>query len=292
MAKAYQIDLSARPDGGAIDLDDLKRKTWPTITAQFIRIAAPTVYDFKVTKSSNYIALHDIYRTDGMTSVPGLPRSYMKDIRNKITFVPMGCDVAGWAEISKPASYVAVFLDQTGDDKEPIDLAQLPPRLGFEDPMLRAALSRFQMMLRDPSFDTPGYAETLGALLAFELGRVLSRQRPPATHKGGLTARQARLVIDYIESHLTEQTTISELARLLDLTRFHFIRAFKQAVGMPPHRFMVERRIDRAKELLASGDISVSEIATQTGFNSATQLTKAFRRIVGTTPSVFRRESS
>lgn len=287
-----QVEFTKRANGGAIDLDNLKRKSWPKITAQFIRIPAPAAYDFKLTKSSNYFALHDIYRTDGQTSVAGLPPSHAKDVRNKITFLPAGCDVEGWSEIARPASLVAVYVDQSPDDKEPTDLAQLSPQLNFDDHMLRSALSRFQLMLHDPSLDTPGYAETLAILMAFEMTRLSARQRQPVAHKGGLTARQVRLVVDYIESHLTEKTTISELAALLDLTRFHFIRAFKQVVGMPPHRFMVQRRVDRAKELLETAELPVSEVATRAGFSSVTQLTKAFRRTVGATPSAFRRDIS
>jgi AraC family transcriptional regulator len=289
MPNSHQVEFTKHGNGGAIDLDNLKRKSWPTVAAHYIRIPAPTAYDFKLTKSSNYFALHDLYRADGQTAVVGLPRSHSKDLRNKITFLPAGCDVEGWSQIAKPASIVAVYIDQTAEDKEPIDLSRIAPQLGLEDHMLRSALSRFQLMLHDPTLDTPGYAETLAMLMAYEMARLGSRQRQPLAHKGGLTARQVRLVVDYIENHLTEKTTISELAALLDLTRFHFIRAFKQVVGMPPHKFMVLRRIDRAKELLERGDISVTEVASQAGFNSITQLTKAFRRVVGTTPSAFRR---
>jgi AraC family transcriptional regulator len=292
MSKNDHVELTDRANGGAIDLDNLKRKSWPTIAAQYVRIPAPTAYDFKLTKSSNYFALHDIYRVDGETSVTGLPRSYRKDLRSKIAFLPSGGAIDGWSQIAKPASFVAAYIDQTAEDKDPIDLERLPPQLHIEDHMLRSALSRFQLLLHYSSLDTPGYAETLAMLMTYEMARLSSRQRLPVAHKGGLTARQVRLVVDYIESHLTEKTTISELAALLDLTRFHFIRTFKQVVGMPPHKFMVLRRIDRAKELLERSEISVSEVAAQSGFNSVTQLTKAFRRVVGVTPSSFRRDLS
>ncbi|MBX9826337.1 MAG: helix-turn-helix transcriptional regulator, partial [Xanthobacteraceae bacterium] len=71
---------------------------------------------------------------------------------------------------------------------------------------------------------------------------------------------------------------------------FHFIRSFKQAAGIPPHQFMIRLRVDRAKEMLAEGDLSIAEVASQTGFGSPIQLTRAFRRVVGTTPSAFRRD--
>jgi AraC family transcriptional regulator len=163
--------------------------------------------------------------------------------------------------------------------------------LEFEDPMLRSAMMQFQAILHDPALDTPGYAETLGILLAFEAGRVHAQSKGTRPPQGGLTPRQVRRVIDYLESRMTDRTSISEMSALVDLSRFHFIRAFKKTVGMPPHQFVVHRRIERARELLTEPQLSVSEVATRTGFNSTTQFTRSFRRIVGTTPTVFRREA-
>jgi AraC family transcriptional regulator len=98
-----------------------------------------------------------------------------------------------------------------------------------------------------------------------------------------------RLVSEYMDRHLNEKITVSELAALLDLTRSHFIRAFKQAAGMPPLQFVIRRRIERARELLAESGTSVAEVANRSGFGSPIQMTRAFRRIVGTTPSAIRR---
>ena len=289
MSAGRSLKLTQRSTGGPVDLDFLKRKSWPGVTAQFVRFTPPVAFDFQLTKASNYLALHDIYRTDGETRVPGLPRSHVKDLRNKISFVPTGCDIDGWAKVSQSASFVAVYLDQSAADRERIDLSQLPPALAFEDQMLRSALLRFQAILHDPSLDLPGYAETLGMLMTFEMSRLSTRPQRLWPHQGGLTARQVRVVTDFIEGRLDNKTPIAEMAALVNLSRFHFIRAFKKSVGMPPHQFVVHRRIERAKELLADARLSVTEVAENTGFNSVTQLARAFRQIVGTTPTSFRR---
>jgi AraC family transcriptional regulator len=285
------LDLTKRPGGGAIDLENLKRRSWPGITAHFVRFAAPTSYNFRVDNATHYIALHDIYRVDGETSVAGVPRSYLKDLRNKLTFSPAGCEVDGWTELVKPGSFTALNLTSGDNAAGSIDLAKLTPQLGFEDQALRMVLLRFQAILHDPTLDTPGYAETLAELVSFEVNRIVSRQPRQLIHQGGLTARQVRVVTEYMDAHLTEKITISDLAGLLDLTRFHFIRAFKQTAGMPPHQFLIRRRVDRARGLLAESPIAISEIAEQTGFGSPIQLTRAFRRVLGTTPSAFRRGS-
>jgi AraC family transcriptional regulator len=286
------LQFSKRPGGGVVDLDDLKRRSWPGITAHFIRFAAPTAYEFRTDPSANYIALHDIYRTEGETAVSGLPRGYAKDLRNRLSFAPAGRSIEGWARLAKAGSMVAVYFEQDEASSRAVDLKELPPQIGFEDQALRMGLLRFQAILRDPSLDIPGYAETLGELIAFEIYRIASRQARQQPRQGGLTARQARLVTEYMDSHLTDRMTISELAALVGLTRFHFIRSFKQTAGMPPHQFIIRRRIDRAKELLSEHGASIADVAASTGFGSAVQLTRAFRRIVGTTPSAFRADAS
>ena len=286
---SWHLELSKHPDGGAIDLEVLKRRSWPGLAAQFVRIAAPVTYGFKVASPSSYVALHDLYRVDGETVVRGLSRSFTKDLHNKLSYIPAGWEVHGWCQIEKPATIGIVTIDQAASGRRPIDLSQLPPRMQFDDPMLRSVMLRFQAILDDPTLDAPGYAETLGELLVFELARLTSGQRDPRSNHNGLTARQVKLVTDYMDGHLDEKMTVAELAALVDLTRYHFIRSFKQSTGMPPHQYMIRRRIDRAKDMLTERETSVAEIAEKTGFGSSVQLTRAFRRIVGTTPSAFRR---
>ena len=285
----WNVQWTNRAGGGAIDLDVLKRKSWPGIKAHFVRIAAPVTYEFKLSSSLNYVALHDFHRVDGETIVSGLPPSFAKDLRGKLAFVPAGCHVEGWTKIEKPASIVIVMIDSSVASRQSIDLTQLPPLTDFDDPMLRSLMLRFQAILDDPSLDVPGYAETLADLLTFELARVTSAQRMPLSNQSGLTSSQMRSITEYMDNHLTEKITIAELAALVNLTRFHFMRAFKQSAGAPPHQFMTRRRVDRAKELLAERETSVAEIANRTGFGSPVLMNRAFRRVLGTTPSALRR---
>jgi AraC family transcriptional regulator len=146
-------------------------------------------------------------------------------------------------------------------------------------------------VVQDPSLDHAGYVDTLCELVSFELKRVLSVE-VPALKQGGLTARQVRLVTDHMDAHLLEKVTVADLASLVGLTRFHFIRAFKETVGLPPHQFMIRKRIDRAKDILSQSSLPIGEVAGRTGFGGTQQLTRAFRQHVGVTPTRFRREHS
>ncbi|MEI8146343.1 MAG: AraC family transcriptional regulator [Alphaproteobacteria bacterium] len=111
---------------------------------------------------------------------------------------------------------------------------------------------------------------------------------PPA--RGGLPARTTKLVIDYIEDHLNEDVSLVELAELAGLSQFHLCRAFKQATGLPPHRYQIKLRVERAKELLEASHLPISEIALAVGYDDQGQLARLFRKEAGTTPSQYRRD--
>ena len=289
----WEFDFERMPQGGPVDLEVAKRKSWAGVTACFVRIAAPVTYRFKLKSNSNFIALSDFYRVDGEMSVPGLPRSFAKDLRGKLSFIPAGRDVEGWTRIDKPASLIALMIDNKTAERLQIDLTQFAPRVAFEDQTLRLLMLRFQSLLDDPSLDVPGYAETLTELLIFELKRAARSaplgQTEAKSSSSGLSASQLRLITEHIDRHLNEKIAISDLASLVDLTRFHFIRAFRQAAGMTPLQFVIRRRIDRAREFLAERGTSIAEVAIRSGFGSSVQMTRAFRRVIGTTPSAIRR---
>jgi AraC family transcriptional regulator len=266
-------------------------KAWRGLSAEHVRVVGPIAYDFRVKRSASYVALHEFKRTDGETFTDGPRRSNLKDLRNKITFIPHDCSLEGWTQIEGDASITAVYFDAPDDEGQPSDLSQLAPVLLFENELVRTSLLKFQAILNDVAPDDSIYAETLGFLLTRELSR-LGRKAPlqPSPIRGGLTRRQVRQVVEYIDGNIQNDIALADLAGLLNLSRFHFVRTFKQSTGLPPHRYLITRRIDRAKELLAERELSIAEISRRTGFRGVTQLARAFRRLVGTTPTGYRRD--
>jgi AraC family transcriptional regulator len=101
--------------------------------------------------------------------------------------------------------------------------------------------------------------------------------------RGGLPAWQQKRVMEFIDAHLAEEISLAALAELADLSRFHFARA------LPPHRYHMARRMDRARSLLQKPALSVTQIGIQIGFRETSSFTKAFRRFTGLTPSEYRR---
>jgi AraC family transcriptional regulator len=116
-------------------------------------------------------------------------------------------------------------------------------------------------------------------------------RRPTVRAGGGLSGWQLRRVTDFMTEHTAEDLALDELAALVDLSAKHFARAFRQSTGMPPHRWLIERRVDCARALLVESDLNLAEIALACGFADQSHFTATFRKSVGVTPGAYRRET-
>jgi len=105
----------------------------------------------------------------------------------------------------------------------------------------------------------------------------------------GLAAWQQVVLAAYIEKHISESITVRTLARFVYLSSYRFCRAFKRSFGIPLHRYLAQRRIERAKALLARSAWSISEIGLVLGFGQTRWFSAAFRNVTGITPTEYRR---
>jgi AraC family transcriptional regulator len=108
--------------------------------------------------------------------------------------------------------------------------------------------------------------------------------------RGGLSARKQKLVVEFIEANLAEEISLARLAKLADLSRYHFAHAFRQTFGVAPHRYHLARRMERATKLLVHSTLPVTQIALRVGFRETSSFTRAYRRYAGVTPSEYRRD--
>ncbi len=116
----------------------------------------------------------------------------------------------------------------------------------------------------------------------------LRQPAPPPQARGGLPPGAMRRVREYVDTHLGHSIDLAELAAIAGLSVFHFARQFKQSVGVAPHHYLVQRRVERAQEMLARTNLSLSEIALAAGFSDQSHLARHFRQMLGTTPREFR----
>lgn len=134
------------------------------------------------------------------------------------------------------------------------------------------------------------FTASVGLALALRLLVAHGDQDSPAptVARGGLPPHLLRRAQDYMDAHLATALTLDDVARQIGISPRHFARAFRQSVGVPPHQWLLRRRIDAARELLAAGDSPLAEVAVQCGFADQSHFTSTFRRATGTTPGRYR----
>jgi AraC family transcriptional regulator len=133
------------------------------------------------------------------------------------------------------------------------------------------------------------YAETLGSAILVHVSQRYGVAPVRENYRGGLAPHRLRLVTDYVDAHLGLDLGLPELAKLAQMNVDSFIRAFKQSMGVPPHRYVLLRRIDRARALLRVRGLSIPDIAAASGFGTQSSFTRAFQRLMGLNPREYRR---
>jgi AraC family transcriptional regulator len=268
-------------------------RAWQGMTVELVHVAGSVDLQYRLNGVAHYIALHDMTMVDGETRLDGAPSMRVLDLRDRMTFLPLGCGISGWSRLTERRhSFVALhFRTATVEAELEMPVAGTGgPEIYFQDRPLQATLRKMQSALGNPEAANDIYIETLAMLAILETHRHGMRGAPNcAVASGSLTHAQERLLRDYIADNLSQRISLGELASLVGLSRFHFARAFKRTFGSPPHRFVTACRIEKAKQLLTHGALPVSAIATLTGFTSAVQFATAFRRATALAPLQFRR---
>jgi AraC family transcriptional regulator len=177
---------------------------------------------------------------------------------------------------------ILVSAGLLGEYSEGPELA-IEERYGLHDPFLEHLWS---LLIDARDAGTP-----ITRLLAESTAVItLEHLRRRAGFRQGQSSGCHRLgqVIEYIHAHLDAELSIVELARIAQTSPFHFARHFRASIGLTPHQYVVERRIELAKWLLAGRNRSIADVAYASGFATQAHLTAVFRRLVGVTPRAYR----
>jgi len=108
-------------------------------------------------------------------------------------------------------------------------------------------------------------------------------------YRGGLSSLQMRKATEFLGAHLDGNIDLQQVAEACDLSVSHFARAFKQTFRRPPYKWLIERRVDRAIDLMTNTRLPLADIAAQCGFADQSALNRSFKRIHGVAPGIWRR---
>ncbi|NJN20644.1 MAG: helix-turn-helix transcriptional regulator [Leptolyngbya sp. RL_3_1] len=169
------------------------------------------------------------------------------------------------------------------------DRLQLIPAFQQRDGPVEAIAQLILTELQQNPGGNQLYVDSLANVLAVNvLRQFATTQRQLPLYEGGLPQRQLMQVLDYIDAHLDQEIKLANLAELLGMSQFHFSHLFKQSIGISPYQYLLQQRVERAKQLLKQTNQPIVEIALDCGFNSHSHLSKQFRQLTGMTPKAFR----
>src|SRR5258706_10436495 len=176
----------------------------------------------------------------------------------------------------------------TSADIDP-DTIEFVGTLGMFAPQIETIALSLLSELRSEGLGGRLYVESLANILGIHLLRQHSSVKQPSLPRSvGLDRATLRHVSTYIEEHLAEDLSLSEMAAVAFLSPYHFARLFKASTGFAPHQYVIGRRIERAKLLLSTTNWPLTVIAHSVGFAHESHLAQHFKRLTGLLPSSYR----
>lgn len=184
-----------------------------------------------------------------------------------------------------PRDFLNEVADETGS--APIDGFKVDPRVPQSDPVIQKMARIVQPLLSHPEEANELFAtHFMRGLGVYVCARYCGLKSDKASI-GGLSVWQERAAKEMIGAHLDGGLSLDEIASVCGLSSGHFARAFRQSVGVPPHRWLLGRRIEHAKEVLASTTNTLADVAVLCGFVDQSHFTRVFRKVTGVTPGAW-----
>ncbi|NEJ19252.1 helix-turn-helix domain-containing protein [Rhizobium leguminosarum] len=209
-----------------------------------------------------------------------------------IDVVPAGLD--GVWEDDRECMILRLKISKDLFRQAAIDLGRDPadaiiPRFQLRDPRLEAIAWALKAEIEADVPSDNLYADTLATALAFRLVEAIRGTSRPADAGRALLSRQRRLLADYIEDHLDTPLSLAELAALAGLSLSHLKTQFRNSFGVPPHQYVLHRRVVRAEALIRNSGMPLSQIALEAGFAHQSHMANSMKRLLGVSPGTIAR---
>lgn len=206
----------------------------------------------------------------------------------RASFLPE--NAAAWMEFNPAARGVTIrfpsgFLAQYVD---PAARKNLAPLVFDSNPTLIGLITMLDLAIAQPDAAQDIIADQVMRSIALILAGIDTNGLAATGPRIALPANRVRRVVDYIEAHLHERLTLDALAEIVGLSPFHFARAFKDATGVSPYRYVCDRRLLKAQRMLIAGQVPLGEVARACGFGSPSHFSSAFTRSRQISPREYR----
>jgi AraC family transcriptional regulator len=213
-------------------------------------------------------------------------------IRGTIRVLP--ANARTWAYWESEHQFIMLAFEpslltwQTTEISDDVNHVELLPLINTNDPLIHSIALTLKTELESGGIGGRLYVDALTTALMAHLLRHYSGKNytlPPIVN--GLPKRTLHQVVDYINEHLDQDLTLARLAAIAQVSPSYFSRLFKQSTNLSPHQYVIQCRIDRARQLLQQGKLSIAEISSTLGFTHQSHFSHHFKRLVGATPKVF-----
>ena len=181
------------------------------------------------------------------------------------------------------------YLANIAHEAVDCDRVELIPHFVKPDPLIHGIALALKSELKLQQQANQLYIDSLNTSLSIHLIKNYSTfEQSLREYKDGLSKYKLRQVIEYINSHIAREIKLTELAEMLDMSKYYFLRLFKQSMGITPHQYVIQQRMEKAKQLLKQGKLSIAQVATECGFSNQSHFAKVFHKNIGMTPRVYR----
>jgi AraC family transcriptional regulator len=261
---------------------------WDGVTAEVYSFRQLDTPEFQVLQ--NHVVLHLSSLAEIELKVNGRP-----DVRirapGSLSLFPCGTVCCARSQEAHEVLVVSVspqVLSNAGFEYLDFSHAELQPRPYLLDPQIEQICRALKLEAESNYLSGPLYGEALGLAFSSRLLTRYSARNSSTRRSGGLGPQALRRVVDYIDSELSSPLRMNSLAQVAGLSQYRFAHNFKEHTGLPPYKYVLRARIEKAKRMLKDTDLPIIEIALAVGFQSLSQFNSIFKRAMGTTPSSFR----
>jgi len=252
---------------------------------EHVETTNPVDYEFSVNSDRHYLALHDLVFHDGLMRVEGEKPRRGRDLRQTLTFLPAGIAVEGWCKpTARPQAFTALYVEPGA---VPEMVQEQPcwhrPEIYFQSPALERVFLQLRETLRGELPFKELLIESLGQVAVATFASLQAASGPVSRPDRKLEPPEIGRLNAYLRANIARDIRLEEMAAVLGMSKFHFIRCFRATTGRTPYRSLLDLRCEFSVEARKAGR-APAEAAAAAGFDNAAQMSRSLRATLGILP--------